>query len=185
MGFINFVKTNPIMFFVGWLIISIILIFTTLKNQDNEIGKLLYFAFSAFCSPLLALGMFVSIAKTGSHSTILLAGAGTILICSFCILHAVTTKKDYSGIGGMLLWGTIGLIIIGIIGAFLKMTFLSILISVFGIALFSLWLVYDVQKAFNGGESSPIAAALGIFLDIINIFQHLLNLLSILGDISD
>jgi modulator of FtsH protease len=65
---------------------------------------------------------------------------------------------------------------------FLQMPALSIVISVLAIGIFSAFLLYDVQRVVNGGETNYISATLAIYLDVYNIFSALLNLLGLGGD---
>jgi len=58
-----------------------------------------------------------------------------------------------------------------------------IVLSVISIGIFSAFLLYDVQRIINGGETNYITATLGIYLSLFNIFQNLLSLLGIfVGD---
>ena len=54
-------------------------------------------------------------------------------------------------------------------------------VSVMAIAIFSAFLLVDLQRIMNGGETNYISATLALYLDIINVFQSLLALLGIAG----
>ena len=58
---------------------------------------------------------------------------------------------------------------------------LSIVISVMAIGIFSAFILVDVQRIINGGETNYISATLSIYLDVYNIFVHLLSLLGLGG----
>ena len=58
---------------------------------------------------------------------------------------------------------------------------LYLALSVMAIGIFSAWLLYDVQRIVNGGETNYVTATLSIYLSLYNIFVHLLSLLGIFG----
>ncbi len=84
--------------------------------------------------------------------------------------------------GSWLFAGLIVLILASLANIFLQMPVFSIVISVLVIAIFSGFLLYDVQRIVNGGETNYITATLAIYLDVYNIFTALLNLLGLAGD---
>ena len=61
----------------------------------------------------------------------------------------------------------------------------SVVCSVIAIGIFSAMMLYDVQRVINGGETNYISATLAIYLDIYNVFVHLLSILGILGGSRD
>jgi modulator of FtsH protease len=64
---------------------------------------------------------------------------------------------------------------------FLQMSVLSIVISILAIGIFSAFILYDVQRIVNGGETNYVTATLSIYLNVFNIFSSLLRLLGIVG----
>jgi modulator of FtsH protease len=94
---------------------------------------------------------------------------------------ATTTKRDFSGMGSWLFAGVIVLLLAGVANIFLQMTVISIVFSVMAIGIFSAFILYDVQRIVNGGETNYISATLSIYLDVYNIFTSLLRLLGIVG----
>jgi FtsH-binding integral membrane protein len=91
------------------------------------------------------------------------------------------TKKDLTGMGGLLLMGLIGIIIASVVNIFLHSNALQIAVSYIGIAIFLGLTAYDVQKikGFQAAEKSKqltIMGALALYLDFINIFLFLLRL---------
>jgi FtsH-binding integral membrane protein len=102
-------------------------------------------------------------------------------------VYAWTTKRDFSRLADYLIWGLIVLIVVGILGFFFGGIFgatpIAILIAVFGIAIFSGYVLYYIQRAKYMANTTPnaIGMTISIFLTVINLFLYILMLLSILG----
>jgi FtsH-binding integral membrane protein len=77
------------------------------------------------------------------------------------------------------------LILASLANIFLNIPALGIVISVVAIAIFSAYILYDVQQIINGGETNYISATLRLYLDVYNIFTSLLSLLGIAGGSRD
>jgi FtsH-binding integral membrane protein len=90
---------------------------------------------------------------------------------------ATVTKKDFSFMGKFLFIGVILLLVAMLANIFLQMPALSLTISVIAVLIFSAYILYDVSRIVTGGETNYIVASLSIYLDIYNLFVHLLNLL--------
>ena len=118
-------------------------------------------------------------------STLLLAGLSTLGIFSGLSLYAVQTKYDYTDKGGYLLACILGFILFGFFLSFTHYSVASIVYSSIGSLIFSFYIVYDTQLIV-GGEHRQIMfhtddyviAAISLYLDIINLFLMLLDLLS-------
>jgi FtsH-binding integral membrane protein len=97
-------------------------------------------------------------------------------------LYAWTTKRDFSRIGDYLFFGLILLIVASIAGIFLHMTLLYLIISVVGIAIFSGYVLFYVQRAKYMADTMPNAIGLtvSIFITVLNLFLYILQLLAIL-----
>jgi FtsH-binding integral membrane protein len=73
-------------------------------------------------------------------------------------------------------------VIVGMVAnIWLQLPALYLALSVMAIGIFSAWLLYDVQRIVNGGETNYVTATLSIYLSLYNIFVHLLSLLGIFG----
>jgi FtsH-binding integral membrane protein len=94
---------------------------------------------------------------------------------------ATTSKRDFSGMGSWLFAGVIVILLAGIANIFLQMPLIQVVISAIAVAIFSAYILVDVQRIINGGETNYITATLAIYLDIYNLFVNLLSLLGILG----
>jgi FtsH-binding integral membrane protein len=112
---------------------------------------------------------------------IMTAFGGTATILAVMATVATVSKRDFSAMGKWLFAGVIVLILASVANIFLGMSALSIVISVMAIAIFSAFILYDVQRIVNGGETNYITATLSIYLSVYNIFANLLALLGIGG----
>jgi modulator of FtsH protease len=107
------------------------------------------------------------------------AAGGTGLIFFTLAGIATVTRKDFSFMGKFLMVGLILLIIASIANLFFQVPVASMTISALVILLFSGYILYDISQIIHGGETNYVMATLKIYLDIYNIFVHLLNLLLI------
>ena len=64
---------------------------------------------------------------------------------------------------------------------FLQLPALMLTISVMAIVIFSAFMLVDLQRVVNGGETNYVSATLAIYLDVYNVFSNLLMLLGIFG----
>jgi modulator of FtsH protease len=90
-------------------------------------------------------------------------------------------KRDLSNMGKFLFVGAILLLVAGLINLFVQSGALMITLSVIAIGLFSAFMLYDLKRVIDGGETNYVSATLAIYLDIYNVFQSLLALLGIFG----
>ena len=117
-------------------------------------------------------------------TTLLLAGMSTLGIFSGLTLYAVQTKYDYTDKGGYLISLLMGFIIFGFMISFVNLPVLSIVYSSVGSLIFSFYIVYDTQMIVGGEHrrikfhtDDYVIAAISLYLDIINLFLYLLELL--------
>ena len=130
-----------------------------------------------------------------SMSTIVIAFTGTSIATTFFAtaaafiglsLYGYTTKKDLSGFGTFLIMGVVGILVAMLINLFLQSSALSMAISVIGVLLFAGLTAYDTQKIksmyfyVRGTDfvgKSVVMGALTLYLDFVNMFTFLLNLM--------
>ena len=117
-----------------------------------------------------------------AHSVITAFLMAAIVFSTFAII-GYTTKRDLSAMGTFLFVGLIGIIIASIVNIWLQMTALAFVINVCAVLIFTGLTAYDMQKLkqiyLEGGDSSRVRTfgALSLYLDFINIFVSLLQLL--------
>lgn len=92
--------------------------------------------------------------------------------------YALTSKKDFSFMAGFLMVGIVVALIAIVANIFLQMPALSLAISSAVILLMSGFILYDTSAIIRGEQTNYILATIGMYLNIFNIFIHLLNILS-------
>ena len=109
-----------------------------------------------------------------------MAGAGTGIVFFAMSTIATVTKKDFGFLGNFLFVGLILLVVASIANLFFQVPAISLAISAVGVLIFSMYLLFDVSRIVNGGETNYIMATMAIYLDIYNLFISLLNILMVL-----
>jgi modulator of FtsH protease len=118
--------------------------------------------------------------KNGSE-LIMTAFGGTAGVFFVMASLSSVIKRDLSGMGKWLFVGAIALVVGGVINMFVGSTAGMMAMSVAAIGIFSAYMLYDLKRIVDGGETNYISATLALYLDIINVFQSLLALLGIFG----
>ena len=90
---------------------------------------------------------------------------------------ATTTKKDFSFMGKFLMVGIILLIVASLANIFFQIPAMALALSAIGVLIFSGFILYDVSRIVNGGETNYVMATLGLYMSIYNLFTSLLQLL--------
>jgi modulator of FtsH protease len=141
----------------------------------------LLLAFAFFMGLMLSRLLSFILGFSNGPQLIMLAFGGTGVIFAAMATIATVSKCDFSGLGKWLFVGVIVILLAAFANIFLQLPALMLTVSVLAIAIFSAYMLYDVQRVVNGGETSYITAALAIYLDVYNVFVNLLALLGILG----
>jgi len=148
---------------------------TALRNSVWGVVALLGFTFVAgvFLGPILQVALHL---KNGAQLVGMAAGGTGIIFFSLATL-ATVTKRDFSFMGKFLFIGLILLIIAMFANMFFHIPALSLTISAIAVLIFSAYILFDVSRIVNGGETNYVMATLGLFLNIYNLFINLLSLL--------
>lgn len=166
----------------GWIAVLAIMfgfIFAIQALRHSVMGIPVLLIFTGLMGATLTPLLTRTLAYSNGPELIMLAFGGTATIFASLAAYATVTKTDYSGMGKYLFIALIALIIAGIANIFLQIPMLAVAFSAIAMVLFSLYIVYDVQQIVNGGETSYISATLSLFLDVLNVFTSLLNLLGV------
>jgi len=144
-------------------------------------GVVLLLAFTFFMGLMLSNLLGVILKFRNGGSLIALAFGGTSVIFFGMATLASTIKHDLSNMGKFLFAGAVLLMIAAVANVFLQIPALMLTISVIAIAIFSAFLLYDVNRIIKGGETNYISATLAIYLDLYNVFSNLLVILVVVG----
>jgi len=148
---------------------------TALRNSAWGVPALLGFTFMAglMLTPILT----VALGLRNGGQLIGLAGGMTAVIFFAMASIATVTRRDFSFMGKFLFIGLVLLIVASLANLFFQITALQLTISAIAVLIFSAYILFDVSRIVNGGETNYITATLSIFLDIYNIFISLLQIL--------
>ncbi|MES2316633.1 MAG: Bax inhibitor-1 family protein [Pseudomonadota bacterium] len=149
------------------------------KDSANGIGVLFLFTFclGLWLTPLLTHTLHMQ----NGGTLIMMAFGGTASVLAVMATIATVSKRDFSVMGKFLGAATIALILASVVAILFSIPMLHIVISVLAIGIFSAWILYDVQKVINGGETNYIRAAMMLFIDVYVIFSNMLSLLGLGG----
>ena len=109
-----------------------------------------------------------------------LGGTGVIFLALSG--YVLTTKKDFTFMGGFLITGLLVLLGAMLLNLFLHIPALSLALSAAVIMVMSGFILYDTSRIVRGGETNYIHATVGLYLNLYNIFTSLLHILGIFGD---
>jgi modulator of FtsH protease len=167
--------------FLLFMAVAFGFIFAIEKTKNSAAGIPVLLGFTFFMGLMLSPLLRHTLGYSNGGTLIMTAFGGTA--CVFAVLASVATvsKRDFSAMGKWLFAGVIVLLLAGFANIFLQMSALSIVFSVMAIGIFSAFILYDVQRIVNGGETNYISATLSLYLNVYNIFANLLALLGLGG----
>jgi len=154
------------------------LTFLTAKTANSAWGLLSVFALTGFMG--LTLGPVINMylnAFSNGHELVMLAMGGTGVIFLGLSGYALTTRKDFSFMGGFLMVGVLVAFLAGIGAAIFDIPGLSLAVSAMFVLLMSGMILYEVSNIVHGGETNYIMATVSLYVSIYNLFLSLLHLL--------
>lgn len=151
------------------------------RNKQSGAGVALLLGFTFFMGLMLTPLLTYTLGFSNGAMLIMNAFGGTAAVFAVMASWATVSKRDFSILGKWLFAAVIVLVLAGIANIFLQIPAMHIALSVLAIGVFSAFILYDVQRVVNGGETNYISATLAIYLDVYNIFTNLLALLGIAG----
>jgi len=157
------------------------LMFLIERNKNTPLGVALLLAFTFFMGLMLSRLLGFVLGMGNGAQLIMLAFGGTAAVFGTMAMVAVTSKRDFTTMHKTLIIGVVILLVASIANIFLQLPALMLTISVMAIGIFSALLLVDLQRIINGGETNYVSATLAVYLDLYNIFTHLLMLLGIFG----
>lgn len=151
--------------------------FAIAKNRNNGLGVVLLLGMTFVLGWWLGPLLNVALSLRNGPQLIGIAAVGTGGILAVMSLIATTTKRDFSFMGKFLFVGMIVLLLAMLANMFFQIPALALTISALVVVVFSLFLLHDVSRIVNGGETNYIMAATGVYMSLFNIFVNLLHLL--------
>ncbi len=157
------------------------LLFLTHKLQNSAWGIAAVFALTGFMG--ITLGPIISayLSLPNGSQIVMTAMGGTAAIFLGLSAYALTTKKDFSFLGGFVMVGILVAFLAGLAAYFLEMPGLSLAVSAMFVLLMSALILFQTSSLVNGGESNYILVTVSLFVSIFNLFTSLLHLLGAFG----
>jgi len=183
MAVVSIYLEMPPMAYMGAVIVSMLLgmfVLPRTANATSGIGViflitgLLGFGLGSILTQYLAMPKGPEVIGT--------AFAGTGIIFLALSGYVLTSRRDFSFMGGFLFAGMLTVIIAMVANIFLALPALSLALSAAIILLMSGLILFDTSRIINGGETNYIMATYSLYLSIFNIFISLLQILGIMGD---
>jgi len=151
------------------------------KTKNSAAGVPVLLGFTFFMGLMLSRMIEMTLGFKNGPELIMTAFGGTAGVFLVMASLASVIKRDLSGMGKWLAVGVVVLLVASVINMFVGSSAAMLAMSVASIGIFSAYMLYDVKRIIDGGETNYISATLALYLDIINVFQSLLALLGIFG----
>ncbi|MFA5240925.1 MAG: Bax inhibitor-1/YccA family protein [Sulfuricella sp.] len=181
----SFMAQSPILGMIVMLAVMFGLFWGISKNRDSGVGVALLLALTFFMGLMLGPILQVALHLKNGAQLVGLAAGGTGVIFLALASYATVSKKDFSFLGNFLFVGLILLIIASLANMFFQVPAASLAISSIAVLIFSGFILFDVSRIVQGGETNYIMATLALYLDIYNLFVNLLQLLMALSGEKD
>ena len=157
------------------------LLFAVHKLKDSGWGILAVFAMTGFMGYTLGPVISRYLGLPNGGEIVMQAMGGTAAIFIGLSAYAVTTKKDFSFMGGFLMVGILLAFLAGLGAIFFQIPALSLTVSAAFVLLMSGLILYETGNIIHGGETNYVMATVSLFVSIFNLFTSLLQLLGFLG----
>ncbi len=151
------------------------------KTKESSTGVYALLAFTFFMGLMLSRMLAVILGYKNGSTLIMTAFGGTAGVFFTMASLSSIIKRDLSGMGKFLMVGAVVLLVVGVVNIFVQSSAMMLTMLVLSIAVFSAFMLYDIKRIIDGGETNYISATLALYLDIYNVFQSLLMLLGIFG----
>jgi modulator of FtsH protease len=163
------------------VIASFALIFAVKKTQNSGLGVVMLLAFTFVMGLVISGSIGLVLHRQGGADIVMLAFASTAAVFFGMAALSSVIKRDLSSMGKFLFIGLILVVVASVANIFLHSSALMTTISVISAGLFSAYILYDLKAVRDGYETNYVSATLSIYLDLINLFMSLLQILGVLG----
>ena len=157
------------------------LLFAVHKLQNSSGGILAVFALTGFMGYTLGpiINRYLGLPNGGE--IVMQAMGATAVIFIGLSAYALTTRKDFSFMGGFLTVGILLAFIAGLAAIFFEIPALSLTVSAAFVLLMSGFILYETSNIIHGGETNYVLATVTLFVSIFNLFTSLLHLLGFMN----
>jgi modulator of FtsH protease len=158
------------------------MLFVVNATADTSKGLPAIFVFTGLLGASLGPMLNAYLALANGPQIIMQALGGTAIIFLSLSAYVLTTRKDFSFMGGFLMTGLIVVLIASLANIFLAIPMISLASSAAIVLIMSGLILFDTSRIIHGGETNYIRATVGLYLNIYNLFVHLLALLGVMND---
>ena len=155
------------------------LLFLTAKLRNSSAGILAVFALTGFMGYTLGPILSYHLSLPGGHTIVMQAFGGTAAIFLGLSGYALTTRKDFSFMGGFLFAGILVAFLAGLGAVFFQLPGLSLAVSAMFVLLMAGLILYETSNIIHGGETNYIMATVTLYVSIYNLFTSLLHILGV------
>jgi len=168
--------------FLGLVILEFALLFGLYAAKKKAgLNLILLFGFT-FVSGLTLAPLLTSIlGMAGGASIVANAFMLTTVAFGGLSIFAMNTKRDFSVMGKMLFITLIVVVVASLMNIFFQSSLMQLVIASISAILFSAFILYDTQNIIKGHYETPIEGAIALYLDFLNLFVALLQILGIFG----
>ena len=184
-GINQVMATSPFISMIVFLVGAFGLMYLIEKNKETSLGVGLLLLFTFFMGMMLSRLLGHVLGMSNGTQLVMFAFGGTAAVFGTMATLATSIKRDLSGLGKFMFVGVVVLILASVANIFLQLPALMLTISVVAIVIFSAFMLIDLQRVVNGGETNYVSATLAIYLDVYNVFANLLAILGITGGSRD
>jgi modulator of FtsH protease len=157
------------------------LLFAVHKLKDSGWGILAVFALTGFMGYTLGPVISRYLGLPNGGEIVMQAMGATAAIFVGLSAYALTTKKDFSFMGGFLMVGILLAFLAGLAAIFFEIPALSLTVSAAFVLLMSGLILYETSNIIHGGETNYVLATVTLFISIFNLFSSVLQLLGFMG----
>ncbi|MFT5578326.1 MAG: modulator of FtsH protease [Paraglaciecola psychrophila] len=158
------------------------LLFVVNRTADTSKGIIAIFAFTGVLGASLGPMLTYYLSMPNGSALVMQALGGTALVFFTLSGYVLTTRKDFSFMGGFLMVGLVVVVVASIANIFFSLPALSLAISAAAVFIMSGLILFDTSRIIHGGETNYIRATVSLYLNIYNLFIHLLALLGVMGN---
>jgi len=173
----SFAQQHPKIFAIGAMAVLFGMFSAIEANRNSSVGVFLLLALTFLLGLMLGPILQHALHLRNGGQIVGLAAGGTGIILLTLASIATTTKRDFSFMGKFLMVGIILMIVASLANIFLQIPAMTLAMSAIGVLLFSGFILYDVSRIVNGGETNYVMATLSLYMSIYNLFTSLLQLL--------
>ncbi|MBH1986074.1 MAG: Bax inhibitor-1/YccA family protein [Burkholderiales bacterium] len=176
---------SPLISAIAFMAIAFGFFYAIEKFKHSGVGVLLLLGFTFFMGLMLSRLLGFVLGLSNGSQLIGMAFGGTAVIFAAMATLSSTIKRDISGMGKWLFVGALVLIVASLANIWLQMPALMLAISAMAVLIFSAFILYDLKRILDGGETNYVTATLSVYLSVYNVFTALLQLFTGLGGSDD